>query len=76
MGEESCVRPLQGINHGGEDASFDSVNPPSMGVPKINKDDPGDDGLDTSSLEKYSKENHVKKACCTRKMDKGVEKSI
>ena len=37
MGEERCVRPLQGRNNGGEDAYFDSVTLPFMDGPKMNK---------------------------------------
>ena len=71
MGEELCVGPLQGRNHGGEDAYFDSVTTPFMGGPNTNKEDPGDYGLDTSSSENYSKENDGRNACCTCKRAKG-----
>ena len=59
-----------------KDAYFDSVTTPFMGGPNTNKAYPGDYGLDTSSLEKYSKENNRRNACCTCKRAKGGVKTI
>ena len=56
--------------------SFDAVPPPAMGGPKINPDEPGDDGSETSSLDEESKENHGKKSHRKWKRAKGREKSI
>ena len=55
--------------------SFSAITTPAMVDPKINPDDPGDDGSDKSSLVKYFKENRGKNSCQIRKRDKDKRKS-
>ena len=57
-------------------AYFGAVPPPDMGAPKINPDEPGYYGSDTSSLDEESKENHGRKAYQTWKRAKVGEKRI